>query len=252
MGYVTLAPEAMPFGDRRLHVRDDWEMDHKGNLFWDERVVASECWLLGETLMGRQIWELMGSVDLLQSLPQVDPNRIGSIGCSQGGIHTWWLSILDKRIGAGVVSAAVSNFSSWIDHRAINALMCYIPGILKLADQDELLATIAPRPLLLLDCAQDCFFPREGMERVWRFLGKVYRWHDASRNFTRDLDPNGHGFPERQQHLAFQWLKRHLFPSTGQRSLTSHSLLRRAGFVKTNGNGKVHGRLRLPRNTSVG
>src|SRR6185295_114337 len=31
LGFVTLAPDALPFGDRRLHVRDDWEMDFKGN-----------------------------------------------------------------------------------------------------------------------------------------------------------------------------------------------------------------------------
>ncbi len=213
MGYVTLAPDAMPFGSRRLHVHDDWEADYKGNLFWDERVVASECWLLGQTLLGRQIWELMAGVDLLQSLPEVDPRKIGTIGCSQGGFQSWWLTVMDSRIAAAVVSAGVTTYRSWMQDRVVNALVCYVPGILKVADQDELIATIAPRPLMVLDCARDCFFPRKGIDQVDRFVQKVYRWHDASGCYVHDVDPGGHGFPERQRALAFQWLTKVLSPS---------------------------------------
>lgn len=210
IGCVTLAPDAMPFGDRRLHTLDEGEVASKGQLFWDERVVASECWLRGETLLGRQIWELMVSLDLLQSLPETDPKRLGTIGCSQGGVQSWWLSAMDSRIAAAVVSAGVSTYASWIEERAINALFNYVPGILKLADQDELIGLIAPRPLLVCDCAKDVFFPRAGIERVRRFLRRVYRWENASKNYRHDLDPGGHGFPKRQRDLAMDWLREKL------------------------------------------
>lgn len=210
MGFVTLAPDAMPFGDRRIHLNDGYEADFRGFLFWDERAVASECWLLGQSLIGRQIWELMASVDLLQSLPQVDPKRIGTIGCSQGGFQSWWLSAMDQRIAAAAASAGVSTYRSWIKKRVLNALVCYVPGILRVADQEELIGLIAPRPLFLLDCANDIFFPREGIDSVARFVAKVYGWKGASRCFRHDLDPGGHGFPKRQRKLAIDWLRERL------------------------------------------
>jgi dienelactone hydrolase len=209
-GFVTLAPDDVPFGDRRLHVRDDWEAESGGNCFVDERALASECWLLGQTLLGRQVWELMCAVDVLSTLPQVDAARIGSIGCSQGGVHTWWLATLDPRLAAVVVSAGISTYRDWIAHRTICALPNYIPGILNLADQDELVALIAPRPLLLLNCAKDVYFPLAGIQAVVRLVGNVYDRLGATRNFGHDLDPSEHGFPERQQKLAFDWLQRHL------------------------------------------
>lgn len=211
-GFVTLSPDAVPFGDRRLHARDEWEAQSAGNYFVDERVLASECWLLGQTLLGRQIWELMCAVDLICTLPQVDAQRIGSIGCSQGGVHTWWLAALDPRIAAAVASAGVSTYRDWIQQRAINALSSYLPGILKLADQDELVALIAPRPLLLCNCAKDIYFPLDGIESVVGFVGKVYEKLGASQNFRHDLDPSEHGFPEWQQKLALDWLQQHLRP----------------------------------------
>lgn len=205
-GFVTLAPDALPFGDRRLHLSDAYEKDFRGFLFWDERAVASECWLLGETLLGRQLWELMVSVDLLQSFASVDPRRIGTIGCSQGGLQSWWLSVVDSRIAAAAVSAGISTYREWIKTQTINALFSYVPGILKLADQDELIATIAPRPLHVFDCAQDGFFPRQGFEQVHRFVQRAYRRLGAAQNYRHDVDTGAHGFPARQQKLAREWL----------------------------------------------
>ena len=56
--------------------------------------------LIGDALARYFLWDGMRAVDYLESLPQVDPKRIGAFGCSGGGAMTALLGALDTRIAA--------------------------------------------------------------------------------------------------------------------------------------------------------
>ena len=45
----------------------------------------------------------MKVIDYLQTLPEVDPERIGFYGLSQGGTMTLWFTPLEPRIKVAVV-----------------------------------------------------------------------------------------------------------------------------------------------------
>src|SRR4029079_1415783 len=66
-GYVTLAPDYPSFGEHEFDFDPKWGYQ-SGTM--------------------KAIWDNMRSIDLLQSLPQVDGERIGCIGHSLGGHNT--------------------------------------------------------------------------------------------------------------------------------------------------------------------
>src|SRR5690606_33478143 len=75
-GYVTLAPDYVQMGEATF--------DPYANGY------------ISATMKG--IWIHMRSVDLLQSLPEVDPQRIGVIGHSLGGHNSMFVAVFDERI----------------------------------------------------------------------------------------------------------------------------------------------------------
>lgn len=60
------------------------------------------------------VFHHMSSVDLLQLLPTVDPDRIGAIGHSQGGRNPVYLQAFDGRVKVGVSSCGWTTFRSMI------------------------------------------------------------------------------------------------------------------------------------------
>ena len=97
----------------------------------------------------------MSCVDLLQLLPTVDPDRIGAIGHSLGGVNTVFLAAFDDRVKVGVSSCG------WTTFRAKTTLQekylateYFIPRLKKVYKLDlrkfpfeytETIAAIAPR-----------------------------------------------------------------------------------------------------------
>lgn len=98
----------------------------------------------GRTLMGERLWDLMRCVDLLVSLPEVDPQRVGCAGLSLGGEMAMWLGAMDTRL-FGTVS---SGFLTRMDQMEQNHYMFWkFDGLRELVDFADIYSLIAPRPL---------------------------------------------------------------------------------------------------------
>ena len=76
-GYVCLAPDAIGFGERIPAGKQPY---HDSLAFYRKHP--------GWSFMGKMIWDVSRAVDYLESLPFVDPKRIGSIGHSHGAYGT--------------------------------------------------------------------------------------------------------------------------------------------------------------------
>lgn len=99
--------------------------------------------------MHKMLYDAQRAADILASLPDVDAERLGTVGHSLGAKEVLYLMAFDARIRAGVFSEGGIAFDStnwdapWYLGPKINS--SDFPH-----NQHELLALIAPRPLLIL------------------------------------------------------------------------------------------------------
>ena len=113
--------------------------------------------LLGKTLWGLEIFKIRRTLDFLESIDEVDMNRVGMYGISLGGACTSFLTPLEPRIKAAVICA-------WFNDRPKKMLIedprwsCFLPTaeeyvfwprwLWEFADSD-LASLVCPRPLLV-------------------------------------------------------------------------------------------------------
>lgn len=92
---------------------------------------------------------VVGPVDFLESLPDVDKTRLACTGASGGGTQTFLLTAVDDRIK---VSAPVN----MISHYMQGGDVCENAPNLRLDTNNmEIGALMAPRPLLMVSAAGD-------------------------------------------------------------------------------------------------
>ncbi|MYB77842.1 MAG: prolyl oligopeptidase family serine peptidase [Chloroflexi bacterium] len=143
-GYVVFAPHCINGTPRRVRLHN-------------------KAIVVGRRLMGLEIWREMKVIDYLQSLPEVDPERIGFYGLSQGGTMALWLTPLESRIRAVVVSAYFNERTRKLNvesehYRAYVTTdefhQYYLGQLLEFSDAD-LGSLICPRPLFIEQGTQD-------------------------------------------------------------------------------------------------
>lgn len=96
-----------------------------------------------------QLWTSIRAIDFVQSLPEVDPERIGCTGASGGGTQTFAVAAVDPRIK---VAAPVNMISSTMQ----GGCLCENAPIIRMANSNmEIGALMAPRPLLMVSATGD-------------------------------------------------------------------------------------------------
>ncbi len=100
-GFVTLSIDFVADGDRIEPGQRPLDSRQFYKRYPDIR--ADDAW----SMIGKCVWDVMRSVDYLQSLPYVNPKGIGCTGWSYGGHVTLFAAALDQRIAAAVPDGGV-------------------------------------------------------------------------------------------------------------------------------------------------
>lgn len=100
-GFVTLSIDFIADGERI----EPGQRSNDTRQFYKRYpdIMAPEAW----SVIGKCIWDVMRSVDYLQSLPYVNPKAIGCTGWSYGGHVTLFAAAFDERIAAAVPNGGV-------------------------------------------------------------------------------------------------------------------------------------------------
>ncbi|MBQ9337537.1 MAG: acetylxylan esterase [Lentisphaeria bacterium] len=194
-GYAVLSPDAFGMGERGT-VHGEWE--HHG------RRIGAAVFNLGETLMGCLLTDNMRSIDLLCSLPEIDPARISATGASGGGNQTMWLTAMDERIKAAVPVCSVGSFDSYLGEP--NCICETLPGGLELTEMAGVLALAAPRAMMICTGLYDVktFSPQE-MLRSFEAAKPVYEKLGAADRFACRILNQSHAYSKEAREIMLGW-----------------------------------------------
>ncbi len=232
-GYVVIAPDHFVAGERIPP-----EGAYNTQRFYEKHPQ----W----TAVGKAAYEHAIAVDVLQTLPEVDPERIGVIGHSLGGHGAYFLAAYDPRIKVTVANSACAPFrqNSKVEAWARDEWYVYFkhlrPGLLRgelpPIDMHEIMALVAPRPFLDLSALNDYIAgdePRLAQltyrQRVLMLMKvmDVYELEQAPQNFAFYSHGQGHSVPYEARQLIYGWLDKHL---KGEEAIRS-SLVKESGFA---------------------
>ena len=181
-------------------------------------------------------WDLWRTLDYLQTRKDVDPERLGMLGISMGGIQTWLAASVDERVKVAVPAIAVQSFrwslenEAWqgraatiravheaaardLGEPAVNARVCralwnkIVPGILDRFDAPSMLRLFAGRPLLILNGDQDPNCPIEGARLAFASAEEAYgKAGAADRLRIMVAKDTPHRVTAEQTEAATEWL----------------------------------------------
>ncbi|MBY0527505.1 MAG: dienelactone hydrolase family protein [Gemmataceae bacterium] len=185
-------------------------------------------------------WDLWRTVDYLVSRPDVDPERIGMIGFSMGGIETWLAASVDDRVKVSVPAIGVQSFrwslenDKWqgrantikaaheaaakdIGEDKVNQKVCkalwskILPGILDQFDGPSMLRLFAGRPLLILNGENDGNCPLGGAKIAFATAETAFKDAKASEKLKIMVAPGvGHAVTKEQREAALEWFEKWL------------------------------------------
>ncbi len=163
----------------------------------------AESFHLGLNVLGLQLWNSMRSIDLLQSLPDVDKNRIACTGASGGGTQTFLLMATDDRLA---VAAPVCMISAG-DHQG--GCVCENAPLLRLfTDNVEIAASFAPKPFVHPTATGD--WTAKFMEQGLPEIQAVYKLFGASANIRAQRFTAGHNYNLNSRELVYNFFNEHL------------------------------------------
>jgi dienelactone hydrolase len=160
-GYAVFCADMWSFGERRGR---------------SESALFKELLWKGQVLWGLRVFDTLRALDYLVGRPELDADRIATLGKSMGSTMAWWVAALDTRIRVCVDLCCLTDFQALIDVDGLDrhAIYYYVPGLVSRFSTAEINALIAPRAHLSLAGRYDNLTPEVGLERIDAALRRAY------------------------------------------------------------------------------
>lgn len=201
-GYVCLAPDYPSFGDYKY----DFAAAFKRGDYQSGTMKA--------------IWNNMRAVDYLQSLPEVDGERVGVIGHSLGGHNSMFTAAFDERLKVVVSCCGFCSFEKyykgnlkgWTSDR-------YMPRIASEYNNDpkkvpfdfsDVVTSFAPRAFLAVAPEKDGNFEVSGVRDVIAAAEPAYKKLRAEEKLKAIYPDAGHDFPAEARKTAYEFIDKQL------------------------------------------
>ncbi|MCY4552373.1 MAG: acetylxylan esterase [Candidatus Poribacteria bacterium] len=182
-GYVIFAYDMLGYNDSGKQI--------------DHRYGGAREGLWGLSAMGLQLQNSISSIDFLESLPDVDNERIGCTGASGGGTQTFILTAVDERIK---VSAPVNMISATMQ----GGCLCENAPNLRLdVSNIEIGALMAPRPLLLVSATGDWTVKTPTVE--YPAIRSIYAHFNAEDKVHQVQVDAEHNYNQESREAVYAW-----------------------------------------------
>ena len=191
-GFLVAAPEISCFGERQT------DFSYLNTIIGQPLLTPCEhtahlALHLGGSVIALRAHDARCLMDYLETRADTDTSRLGAMGISGGGMHTFFSTCLDERIRACVISGYYSTFKDSI----LGMFHCdcnFAPGLHQFGEMYDLVGLIAPRPVLIESGSYDPIFPRAAVVMsVDIAREKVYRVFGAEDQVETDYFEGRHG-----------------------------------------------------------
>ena len=197
-GYVCIAPDYPNFGDYQIDVYA------KGY----------------GSATAKGIFNHMRCVDYLQTMPEVNAERIGAIGHSLGGHNTLYVGAFDERLKVLVSSCGFNRFAKYYNGDLTGwSHKGYMPRIKELYETNpakmpfdftEVIAAIAPRAVFVNAPVKDANFEVTGVYDCVRAALPVFQQFHAGKELVSVHPDCEHDFPPAVREQAYAFIDQHL------------------------------------------
>jgi dienelactone hydrolase len=195
-GYVTIVPDYPSLGEHKFDFK------------------VKTAYASGSM---KAIWDNIRAIDVLETIPEVDTDRIGVIGHSLGGHNGMFTAVFEPRIKAIVSSCGFTTFRkddmpSWTGPRYMPRITSQFGNDAKKVpfDFQEIVSAFAPHPFLACAAEKDHDFDVSGVRDVMKAAEPIYRLHGAADNLAAFYPPGPHAFPAAARQRAYEFLDGHL------------------------------------------
>ena len=200
-GMAAVAIEPMAFGCRR-----DAITARKGLSTSACQPAAGGALLVGQTMIGWRVWDVMRTLDYIATRAELDSSRVGCMGISGGGTVTLFSTALDPRIRAAFVSGYLNTFRDSVGSLS-HCIDNYVPGILNWAEMHDVAGLIAPRPLFVESGEKDDIFPIRASIESFTRTREIYSVFGVQDRVEQEVFPGEHSFWGKR---GLPFLARHL------------------------------------------
>ncbi|PQO40227.1 alpha/beta hydrolase family protein [Blastopirellula marina] len=198
-GYVVIAPHYPLLGEYQPDLKQ---------LGWESGTLKA-------------VWDNIRALDLLDSLPYVQQGKYAAIGHSLGGHNSVFIATFDPRIAVVVSCCGLDSFvdyysgdpknwvrgRGWCQDRYMPKLAAYQGRLEEIPfDFNELVAMIAPRPVLIIAPLHDSNFQTDSVDRIAAAARPVFELYGAAESLEVVHPDSEHTFPMEMHEPAYEFI----------------------------------------------
>jgi dienelactone hydrolase len=174
---------------------------------------AEQLWGFGP--FGMQLWNAIRALDFVESLDDVDPKRIGVSGASGGGTQTFILAAVDDRVAFDSPVSMVSASYAGGD------LCENAPGMRVRANNMEIAAMMAPKPMLLVAATGD--WTKNTMTEELPAIRKIYELYGKPENVEGVIYEAPHNFAKPAREAVYKFFGKHAMNVTDPKKVAERN-----------------------------
>ncbi len=163
-----------------------------------------------------QLWNSIRVVDFLESLPGVDPHKIGATGASGGGTQTFLLAAVDSRVA---FDAPVNMLSTIMQGGSPCENM---PNLRLDTFNVEIGAIMAPRPMMMVSATGD--WTRNTPRVEYPAIKAIYELYDRAANVDMVQIQAPHNYNKQSREAVYRFFGQHVLGETDDARLVEKGI----------------------------
>jgi len=205
-GFLVLAYDPPGQGERLEYFDATTGTSRVGVGVREHVMTGQQVLLTGQTLAAYMANDGRRAIDYLLTRGDVDPARLAVAGNSGGGTQAAWLTVLEPRLAASVVSCYMTSWQQLWRGSGPQDAEQIVPGFLARGlDFADVALAGAPRGFLVSSAIRD-FFPIEGARACHTELRRLYALLDAEERVAMVETDATHGWSQPLREGAYHWL----------------------------------------------